>query len=71
MVCAIKCNAALPLFSTGISYACSMAKVYCLDTGNMHSVQSHKMHFSGIIDIYLCHKKCVIIPGENHVNTDT
>ena len=50
-----------------ISHACSSAKVYFTDTGNMHCMpQGHAMHVPSVSEIYLVSGPCIINPGENY-----
>jgi len=42
-----------------------MAKVYFIDTGNMHFMPLGEMHVPCINEIYLGLEPCLINPGEN------
>ena len=46
-----------------ISNACSLAKLYFTDTGNM---QGHAMHVPSMSEIYLGSGLCIINPGDNY-----
>ena len=49
-----------------ISHACSMAKVYFIDTGNMNCMTlGHAIHVPSINEIYLGSGPCIINAVEN------